>query len=508
MIVRQFLSWSQTASAEGRAQGISALARAYLYTKMTITDRADAEIALTAFLDDPSALVRQALAEALADSHAAPRPLVLALAGDETHIAAPLLSRSPVLTDPDLLHLLADADREAQIEIARRQNLCTQACAHIAGTSDYPAVLALVHNTTAHLADRAAQQILHRFDEGELREALLMRPNLSANMRYDLMQATSRALSGFIAHCGWMSPAKLERLTAEAEQNAVIRILTEDKEQDIQSFVAHLCDAGTITPNLLLTSLFTGSLTLLQTALALLAGETPARAIAILQAPESSAFKALYHRAKLPTPLLETFQVALKLRLRLKAERPSPPQIRKMVAYLLKYFDQDQSMPRNLLNFLHHIDAGAAKILAQTMVDHMAEATIEAPAGLEARPDTAPEILIPRLEPAMREPLAAPETHAAPEVRPVALPALAAQQHDQESTAASQSPEADHPVPVIDPDKLTTGNIYANYTIPHIIREYEIYACDLPMQDISTQKRLPAEGSNIYKLDFSKPRAA
>ena len=508
MIVRQFLSWSQTASAEGRAQGISAVARAYLYTAMSVADRADAEIALTAFLDDPSALVRQALAEALAGSKAAPRPLVLALAGDETQIAAPLLNRSPVLTAQDLLHLLVDAGLEVQIEIARRQNLCAQVCAHIAETADYPAVLALVHNTTARLTDHAAQQILHRFDEGELREALLMRPNLSASLRYDLMQATSRALSGFIAHCGWISPPKLQRLTAEAEQDAVIRILCDDKAQDIQAFVAHLCAAGAITPNLLLTSLLTGALKLCETALALLAGETPARASAILQTPDSSAFKALYHRAKLPATLLDMFQVTLKLRLRLKTERPTPRQIRRMVAYLLKYFDHDQKMPLNLLNILQRIDAAAAKVLAQTIVEHMAETTIEAPARHEAHPDTAPEILIPRLEPAMREPRAAPETHSAPEVRPIAVPALATQQHEPEPTTASQSPEADRPVPVIDADKLTTGNIYADYNIPHIIREYEIYSCDLPMQDISTQKRLPAEGSNIYKLDFSKPRAA
>ena len=179
-----------------------------------------------------------------------------------------------------------------------------------------------------------------------------------------------------------------------------------------------------------------------------------------------------------------------------------------MVAYLLKYFDHDQKMPLNLLNILQRIDAAAAKVLAQTIVEHMAETTIEAPARHEAHPDTAPEILIPRLEPAMREPRAAPETHSAPEVRPIAVPALATQQHEPEPTTASQSPEADRPVPVIDADKLTTGNIYADYNIPHIIREYEIYSCDLPMQDISTQKRLPAEGSNIYKLDFSKPRAA
>ena len=66
MIVRKFLSWSQTATAGERAEGASALARAYLYADLSEQDYDDAELALTTLLEDPSPLVRRAMAEAFA----------------------------------------------------------------------------------------------------------------------------------------------------------------------------------------------------------------------------------------------------------------------------------------------------------------------------------------------------------------------------------------------------------------------------------------------------------
>ncbi|MGH1589287.1 lytic transglycosylase domain-containing protein [Methylobacterium phyllosphaerae] len=79
MIIREFLAWTQNASAEGRAEATSALARAYLYGDLDADAAWEAKTALLALLDDPSPLVRRALAETCAASARTPRPLVVAL---------------------------------------------------------------------------------------------------------------------------------------------------------------------------------------------------------------------------------------------------------------------------------------------------------------------------------------------------------------------------------------------------------------------------------------------
>src|SRR5262249_61547423 len=95
MIVRHFLDWVRTSPAGKRAEATAALARAYLYSDLS-ADAAAAEGAMLILLDDPSPLVRRALADALAASPSAPPPVVLALAADQPQIAAPVLALSPL----------------------------------------------------------------------------------------------------------------------------------------------------------------------------------------------------------------------------------------------------------------------------------------------------------------------------------------------------------------------------------------------------------------------------
>ena len=367
MIVRQFLHCARTASAKERAEGISVLAIAHLYSKMSAEDHADAEIVLTAFLDDPSPLVRRALAEALADAHNAPRPLVLALASEGAEISAPLLKRSPVLTDHDVLHLLAEGDASVLTEIAQRPHLSDALCSALAQKANFAVALALVQNTSANLNDASARLLLKRFHQSDIREAFLNRPGLSAELRYSLMQSATRALSSYLATNGWINPVKLERLTSETEQEIIIQLASEKKGEDLQAFVLHLCETGAIRPKLLLCSLFTGSLDLFQTALALLTNESLTRIIALTHEPESSGFAALYNRAKLPSVFLNTFRSVLNLRLSLRTELPTPEQVRMMIAKLINIFNRQDQMPTGLLNFLNRIDANAAKSMAQTL---------------------------------------------------------------------------------------------------------------------------------------------
>src|SRR3974390_151 len=107
MIVRQFLQWVRRAPPGERAEATSALARAYLYSDLSTDDRAVAEGAMIMLLDDPSPLVRRALAEALAPSAKAPHPVIHALAGDQPDIASIVLERSPCLIDAELVEILA-----------------------------------------------------------------------------------------------------------------------------------------------------------------------------------------------------------------------------------------------------------------------------------------------------------------------------------------------------------------------------------------------------------------
>ena len=148
MIVRQFLHWVRTAPAAERSDATTALARAYLYSDLTPDDRAAAEGALIMLLDDPSPLVRIALAKALAFSEFSPPPVILALAADQPEVASWVLEHSPLLVDADLVDAVATGRPPAQAAIANRAGLPSAVSAAIAEVGAAEACLVLIENDT------------------------------------------------------------------------------------------------------------------------------------------------------------------------------------------------------------------------------------------------------------------------------------------------------------------------------------------------------------------------
>src|SRR5581483_10274097 len=188
MIVRDFLQWIRTAPAGERSEATSALARAYLYSDLSPDDLGAAEGAMLMLLDDPSPLVRRALADALAASPNAPPAIVLALAADQPQIAAPVYALSPLFVDADLVDAAATAGAVVQAAIASRAALPRAVAAAIAEVGTAEACLILVENLDADIAPFSIDRIVDRFGHlAALREALLVRDDLPAATRQALV---------------------------------------------------------------------------------------------------------------------------------------------------------------------------------------------------------------------------------------------------------------------------------------------------------------------------------
>ena len=309
-IVRRFLAFAQCAGPEKRAEGASALARAYLQSGLTAALRAEAELAMMALLDDPSPLVRRALALALADAREAPRPLILILAADQPDVAAAVLGRSPALTDADLVDFAAMGDDVAQTAIARRPDLKPGAIAALAEIGRRDAVLALIGNCEAALGAGALSRILARFGaDAELREALLERPSLPASLRARIVVETAKDLG--VTAARWLPPARAERVAREARDQAISSIASSCPPDERTELVRALRACGALTPALLLRSLIGGERDLFVAALAELSGLPLSRVAAFVRSPRGEGFAALAHKAGLKSHLVPAFAAAL-----------------------------------------------------------------------------------------------------------------------------------------------------------------------------------------------------
>ncbi|WP_298423941.1 DUF2336 domain-containing protein [Rhodoblastus sp.] len=314
MIVRKFIQWSENAPASARAEGVGALARAYLYGEMDGEERAEAEQMLYATLDDPSPLVRRALAESFASAVDAPPAIVIGLALDQSDISSVVLTRSPLLTDAQLIDCASVGDSVAQAAIALRPELSPAVASALAEVAGREAMITLAVNEGANLPEFALRRMIERFGEdAELREALLGRPWLPGVVRAALASAAARQLAQHAVERNWLSPARSERVAKDSRERAAMIIAAGCAafSEETAALAAYLRVSGQLTAGLALRALLCGQTDLFAATLVELTGIGPKRVAGLIHEPASNAFAALYARAGLPAPLLIAFRAAL-----------------------------------------------------------------------------------------------------------------------------------------------------------------------------------------------------
>jgi uncharacterized protein (DUF2336 family) len=313
MIVRQFLQWVRTASAAQRADATSALARSYLYSALSPDDRAAAEGALIMQLDDPSPLVREALAQALAFSEFAPPTVILGLAADQPEVAGWVLEHSPLLIDADLVDAVATGGPQAQLAIAKRAFLPCAVSAAVAEVASAEACLVLVESETAEIANFSLDRIVERYGHlAAVREAMLGRDDLPAPMRQALLAKLSETLAGFVTSREWLDEDRAQRVAKEACEKATVTLAAVSPDIEMRALVRHLRDSGQLTAGMVLRALLSGNLELFEGALADLSDMPIARVSALVHDPRGAGFRALYEKAGLPESTYAAFREAVE----------------------------------------------------------------------------------------------------------------------------------------------------------------------------------------------------
>ena len=313
MIVRQFISWIRTAPAGERAEATRSLARAWLISDLSEDDRAAAEGALLMLLDDPSPLVRQAMAETFARSAEAPAAIVQALSLDQPSVAIPVLEHSPLLIDADLVDIVATGNCETQCAIARRVGLPASVGAAIAEVGSAAAALELIENAYAELPAFSWDRIVERHGHlAAIRESMLVLEDLPAATRAALVAKLSETLAQFVVARSWLSADRAGRITSEARDRSTLNIAARSRGPDMRGLVAHLRVTSQLTAGLILRALLSGNLELFDAALAELSDLPQARVTALLHDRGGTGLLALLKRAGLPESTFAAFRVALE----------------------------------------------------------------------------------------------------------------------------------------------------------------------------------------------------
>ncbi|MGY2050855.1 DUF2336 domain-containing protein [Methylobacterium sp. JK268] len=384
MMIRQFLLWTQHESAGRRAEAASSLARAYLYAALDAEARWEAKTAITALLDDPSPLVRRALAEACANAAEAPRPVVVALAQDVPEIAGLVLARSPVLSDADLVDCAAIGEEPARAAIASRPVLSPMVCGALAEIAGPASLRGLAANPGAAITPGSLMRIVERHGEdGALREALLARPDLPLEVRQAVTARLAQSLSDFVVGCGWLSRDRGERVVREARDRATLGLAEGAAREDLRRLVAFLRRNGQLNAGLILRALLSRRMAFTEAALADLSGLALQRVAGLLHDASGQGFAALYRRAGLPASLAPAFAAALSVwreEAQGFSDETGPTLSRRMIERAVTACERlPFAEGHALLALLNRFEAEAAREEARVMARSLAtEATVAA----------------------------------------------------------------------------------------------------------------------------------
>jgi uncharacterized protein (DUF2336 family) len=152
---------------------------------------------------DAAVSVRAILAEEIKNLTCVPPDIVKRLAQDaEAIVAVPILEYSPLLSDTDLLEVIACGQaHDVLAAVARRKPVTEDVSAAIAMSLDVPAITALLTNADAKIRKETLDQIIEQAESvGDWHVPLALRADLSAR--------AIRRIAGFVG------AALIERLAA------------------------------------------------------------------------------------------------------------------------------------------------------------------------------------------------------------------------------------------------------------------------------------------------------
>lgn len=172
---------------------------------------------LATLMDDEAIRVRAAIAEAVKALPDVPRELILRLASDHAlAVCAPVIRMSPLLTDADLMTLLAAPPHpEAARSVAARRGLSAAVADAVAAQADTEAVRALLLNRSAAIQEATLDALVARATgHPDWHEPLVQRPALSKAATHALSRLVATQLVRVLADRADLDPALADELRA------------------------------------------------------------------------------------------------------------------------------------------------------------------------------------------------------------------------------------------------------------------------------------------------------
>lgn len=253
-------------------EGISDL---FISTRQDVSEDESALMGdiLNRLVHDVEMTVRRSLAERLAEVGDAPHELITTLANDEIDVAAPILSRSGVLQDSDLIEIARHRTMEHMMAVSRRDAISEEVSDALVDNGDDDVIETLLDNHNAMISRRAISYLANESQRvDQFQKPLLTRPDLPAELAYEMFDWVSGALRQHILTSYDVDESLVDDIIADTKKTALDAEQDDPRGNEAAKLVLRLEKAGILTESFLVQTLRDGRIDVFITALATKSG--------------------------------------------------------------------------------------------------------------------------------------------------------------------------------------------------------------------------------------------
>ncbi len=264
------IALAQDKSSEGREALVATMADLFLEEGEVLSEKERAIMTdiLRALILDVELTVRKQLAERLSTAGNVPNTLLTELANDEIEVAHPILLRSEVLKNAELIEIIRHRTMEHRLTIAMRESVAPEVTDALVEQGEGQVIERLLENPGAQISTGAMETIVELSETNErLHMPLIGRDDLAPDLAKRMLWWVSAALRKHIVTAFEIDPTTLDN-----EMERTVRALLNGEEgvSDIDPKVAEEYDVKhkQVDPEDLLRFLRRGEVSIFETMLA------------------------------------------------------------------------------------------------------------------------------------------------------------------------------------------------------------------------------------------------
>jgi uncharacterized protein (DUF2336 family) len=252
-------------SAQGREALIATVGDLFVANGDALNERERALMGdiLHNLVNDVEVAVRRRLAEQLSQRADAPPDVVLSLANDKIEVAYPILLRSKVLQDLELVEIVHHRTLEYQLAIAMRESVSETVSDALVAAGEIDVIKTLLENTGAAISQSTLEYLAEESKRVDLyQNPLLSRPEVSRELAQKMYWWVSAALREHILAHFDISISDVD----DALEKTVNSLSAGDdaEKRKSQALAEQLAEQGTATPELMVQTLRRGEIALFE----------------------------------------------------------------------------------------------------------------------------------------------------------------------------------------------------------------------------------------------------